>query len=66
MSTSYNYQIRAENVPGAGGWSANLLVATPTVPVKMAVPVSVSIDPARVETSWTFITALADTGYDPI
>lgn len=36
--TLYSYQIRAENVPGAGPWSASINVQTPKVPNKMAIP----------------------------
>jgi len=41
-------------------------VQTPKVPVKMAVPVSVSISPTSIVTSWTQLTTDADRGYDPI
>ena len=45
---------------------SNTAVTTPTVPLKMAVPTVVNIDPLSIGISFVQLTSLVDIGYETI
>jgi hypothetical protein len=65
-STSYNYKVRAMNAEGAGAYSTELTVATPTVPITMTSLSLVSKSVSSIVLSWTALTANSDTGRYPV
>jgi titin len=62
-AVTYTFQIRAENLIGAGPWSSNVLVTTPTYPGAASGLQSTSVTPTAIALSWT---APSDTGGAPI